>query len=274
MKNIAKELVTVKYSAAAVKILHFQMTTHTTCFTLHWHDRMEIIRVKKGNMTVEYGGNPVLLSEGEMIVFSPRMAHKGYTTDSSVEYDVLMLDIRSFYNETAVCTQTLPQIFGGNVKFETVISHTETIRCTDEICNNKNLDTLEITSLVYKLLYLLLKNHLTEFHTEQKNDAIEIIDYLEENFSLELSTATLSQRFGYSAEHFCRKFKKATGITPMTYLKIYRLEQALKKIKSGEHSISEIAAQCGYDDANYFTRCFKAYYGVPPKHYKNKNHDK
>lgn len=265
--NATKEIKTVTFSSAAVKVLHFNSAPNNTCFALHWHDRVEIIRVKKGYMTVEYCGNPILLKKDEMIVFSPRMAHKGYTTDSFVEYDVLMFDIRSFYNDTTVCNVNLPQIFNGNAKFQTIICQPETISCTDEICNNKNLDSLEITSLVYKLLYLLFKNHLTELKTEPENIATTIIDYIEKNYTLDLSTALLSKKFGYSSEHFCRKFKEATGITPMTYLKIFRLEQALKKIKTGKQNISEIAAQCGFADANYFTRCFKSHYGVPPKFY-------
>lgn len=268
--NVIKELTRVEYSAAAVKTLHFCIEKQFLCFTLHWHDRMEIIRIKKGNMTVEYCGDTFSLKAGEMIAFLPRMAHKGYTTDSSVEYDVLMFDVKSFLNETAVCREVLTQIFDGNAKFEAVISKKETVECVDAICNNKNLHTLEITSLVYKFLYLLYENHLTEINKNQKTSATQFIDYIEENFALDLNTAMISKKFGYSPEHFCRKFKEATGITPMTYLKIYRLEQALKKIKSGEQNISEIAAQCGYYDANYFTRCFKAHYGVPPKHYRPK----
>ena len=270
MKNITKELTTVKYSAAAVKTLHFCVEPNASCFTLHWHDRLEIIRIKKGNMTVEYCGSHICLKQDEMIVFSPRTAHKGYTSNSYVEYDVLMFDVKSFYNETAVCLELLPQIYDGNAKFETVISLKETVACVDQICNNKNLDSLEITSLVYRLLYLFYENHLTELCPKSKNSVMQIIDYIEENFALDLNTEVLSRKFGYCAEHFCRKFKEATGITPMNYLKIYRLEQALKKIKAGEQNISEIAAQCGYSDANYFTRCFKAHYGVPPKHYKGK----
>lgn len=272
MRNIRKELTAVKYSAAAVKVLHFRVEPHASCFTLHWHDRMEIIRIKKGNMTVEYCGNRIPLKQDEMIVFLPRTAHKGYTTDAFVEYDVLMLDVRFFYNETAVCLEKLPQIYNGNVKFETIISERKTVRCVDEICKNKNLDSLEITSLVYRLLYLLYEDHLTEIGTDQKSSAMQFVDYIEENFALDLNTAMLSRKFGYSNEHFCRKFKEATGITPMTYLKVFRLEQALKKLKAGDQSINQIAAQCGFYDSNYFTRCFKAHYGVPPKYYKSKGY--
>lgn len=270
MNNLRKELATIQYSAAAVKVLHYRVEPHGSCFKLHWHDRMEIIRIRKGNITVEYGGNSISLKQDEMIVFLPRTAHKGYTTDSFVEYDVLMLDVRHFYNESAVCLEMLPQIYDGNAKFETIIARKETVSCVDEICENKNLDTLEITSLVYKILYLLYENHLTELSTKQKSRAIQFIDYIEENFALDLSTAMLSKKFGYSTEHFCRIFKEATGIRPMTYLKVFRLEQALKKLEAGDQSINEIAAQCGYPDSNYFTRCFKAHYGVPPKDYKPK----
>ncbi len=270
MMNVKKELAKVEYSAAAVKTLHFGVEKDTVCFALHWHDRVEIIRVKKGSMVVEYGGEQVILKQDEMIVFLPRMAHKGYTTDSYVEYDVLMFDIKSFYNETPVCREVLTQIFDGSAKFEAVISKKETVECVDKIEQSKNLHSLEITSLVYRLLYFLYENHLTELKKEPKRSVVQFIDYIEENFAIDLNTASLSRKFGYSSEHFCRKFKEATGITPMTYLKIYRLEQALKKIKTGEQSISEIAAQCGYYDANYFTRCFKAHYGVPPKYYKPK----
>ena len=79
----------------------------------------------------------------------------------------------------------------------------------------------------------------------------------------------LCKEFGYPAAHLVyRKFKKATGLTPMMYLKIYRLELARRKIKNQEISIGNIAAECGFSDANYFIKCFKAHFGVAPSHYK------
>ncbi|MBO5006911.1 MAG: helix-turn-helix domain-containing protein [Clostridia bacterium] len=268
MESITKELTKVKYSAAAVKTLHFYIEPNSSCFRMHWHDQLEIIRVKRGSMTVLFGGSSDCLKQGEMSVFLPRTVHKGYTTDSFVEYDVIMFDVRSFYNESAVCRNKLPQIYNGNAKFETIISKGETLRCADEICAAEDSDSLKMTSLVYELLYLLFKYHLTELHTELKSSVMKIIDYMEENFALDLNTETRCRKFSYSTGHFCRKFKRATGVTPMTYLKIYRLEQALQKLKEGNQSIGEIAALCGYSDANYFTRCFKAHYGVPPRYYK------
>ncbi|MBE6749684.1 MAG: helix-turn-helix domain-containing protein [Ruminococcaceae bacterium] len=268
MSKAIKELQAVDYSAAAIKVKKFYCEPQTLCFRLHWHDRIEIIRVKSGKMTIELGEDTFTICQNQMIIFPPRMAHKGYTTDTVVDYDVLMFDIRSFFNDTAVCSTTLPLILEGKVKFKNSIKDFSTVAICDEICNNNNPDSLEIISLVYKLFFDLFQKHISENNSKTQTKAREIIDYIEQNYSHDLNTEALSKKFGYSNEHFCRKFKEATGITPMTYLKIFRLEEALKMLKSGEFSISEIATRCGFNDANYFTRCFKSHYGVPPKSFK------
>lgn len=269
MKRATKELEVVNYTAAAIKVKTFIQEDNTLCFALHWHDRLEIIRVKKGELTVEIGDEIYTLKSGQMIIFPPRMAHKGYTQNCFVDYDVLMFNIRSFYNETTVCNQTLPLIFEGRVNFKKVITDIETLSLCDKICNNQNPDSLEIVSLIYNLLFNVFQKHILEIRPKTQEKSRQIIDYIETNYNLYLNTAILSKKFGYSTEHFCRKFKETTGITPMTYLKIYRLEKSLKMLKSGENNISEIASRCGFSDANYFTRCFKSHYGVPPKQYKN-----
>lgn len=268
MNETKKELDVVKYSDAAIKVLHYKMKCGALCFVPHWHDRVEIIRVKNGEMLIEYGGNAYTLKKDEMTIFLPRMVHKGIAADTDVEYDVLMFDVRFFYNDTVVCNKTLPLILNGSAKFETVISNQETINCSDEICNNKDLDSLQIISLIYKLLYLFFEKHLIEMKVHKQDTITKFIEYIEENFELDLNSAMLSEKFGYSNEHFCRKFKEATGTTPMTYLKIFRLSQAADKLKSGNKNVSEIASLCGFSDANYFTRCFKAHYGFTPINYK------
>lgn len=270
MDKALKEVRPVKYSSAAVKILHFTMKPHTICFKLHWHDRVEFIKVKKGQMLIQCGGNTLKLKAGEMALFPPKTVHGGSSETEEVAYDVLMFDLKMFLNQTDVCNYYFHAFLNGDAKFEHVISNGDTLDCVDKICNSIDQDSLEIIVLVYNLIALLFKNHLYKLDPKENAKIRPIIDYIEENYKLDISTKSISEKFGYSSEHFCRKFKESIGITPMSYLKIFRLEQALKMIKNNEHSISEIALECGFSDANYFTRCFRSHYGVPPKHYKNK----
>lgn len=269
MKKISLEIEPVHYSESATKVLSFIINPHGGCFRLHWHERMEILIIKKGKMYVEYGNTVLTVSENELMIIPPKALHKGYTLDEGVEYNVLMFDVRSFYNDTEICKKLLPAIFDGRAVFNPIATDAETFLCAQQLCNNTDTASLETTSGIYELLSLFYKNQLTEFKSQPQNMfAQRVIDYLEKNHSQEIDINTLSTDFGYTAAHFCRKFKQATGLPPMTYLKIFRLESAHNKLKAGDSSVSDIAAECGFPDANYFTRCFKAHFGVSPTKYK------
>ena len=111
---------------------------------------------------------------------------------------------------------------------------------------------------------------LTELSRTPKGDSgiLEIVKYMEESFAQELTTELLAERSGYSSAHFCRKFKETTWLTPMNYLRIYRLEEAARRLRQGDASVSDVALACGFPDSNYFTRCFKKHFGVPPTKYE------
>ena len=269
MLKFKKELTPVAYNAAAISVRHFVTREGQYCFRTHWHERMELIRVLRGEMHVTCGADTVKLCQGDMAIFSPKMPHRGYAK-REVEYDVLMFDVRSFYNNSEVSQKYLPAIFDGRAKFELLTSDVEIIKCFDEICSKEEKDSLEVTAYIYRFMHLLYKNTLLDFSDQmRRSDMImEMIEYIENNFDHELTTATICEHFGYSAEHFCRKFKGATGLTPMNYLKIYRMEEAYKLLKMGERNVGKIAEQCGFSDSNYFTRCFRAHFGMPPSQLK------
>ena len=123
---------------------------------------------------------------------------------------------------------------------------------------------------MYQLLQLLLSNALTELSGQPRGDAtiLDALAYMEENFAQELGTEQLAQRYGYSVAHFCRKFKETTWLTPMNYLRIYRLEEAARMLRQGRVTVSDVALACGFSDPNYFTRCFKKHFGIPPTRYE------
>ena len=261
-----QELTPVTYSSSGIKILPYSVKPNEECFRIHWHDRMEFLRLHKGTMLAIHGANSTMASPNEIVIFPPKTPHHAFSRNEQLEYDVLMFDIRSFYNDSELCKKYLPAIYSGRAKFNPLITHPDTIACFDAIISHPDQDSLEVMSLIYRFLYLLFEHNLIELQNEyDKSDiAHEIIEYLETNFREELTTATLCEHFGYTAAHFCRKFKEATGLTPMNYLKIRRMEEAYKLLKRGEHNISEIATRCGYSDSNYFTRCFKSHFGIPP----------
>ena len=95
-----------------------------------------------------------------------------------------------------------------------------------------------------------------------------IAEYIENHFRENISSKELSRRFGYDEAYFCRRFKSVTGLSPMIYIQILRLEYARRAIKNEKGvKISEISSSCGFSDPGYFARCFKKHYGMTPTEY-------
>lgn len=87
--------------------------------------------------------------------------------------------------------------------------------------------------------------------------------YMREHLSEPLSLATLAQVSGYSSSFFHRHFHRETGMTPLQYLNLLRLEKAKSLLESGW----TVAATCeaiGIESASYFHKLFKRSFGVTP----------
>ena len=263
------ETTPVTYNQSATKILHFKRPPHFNLFILHWHDRMELLRVRSGKLYINIGAESYEAKENEVIIIPPKTLHVAYSKEESVSYDVIMFDVRSFYNETDICKNYLPLIFDGRAEFKTVISNPKIISVIDLISAGED-NFFTVTAHIYEFFGLLFKYELIKIQSIVKNTfSKDVIAFFEENISEEITVPFLSKKFGYTDAHFCRKFKKETGLPPMTYLKILRLEMAYKKIKSEKISPSVLALEFGFSDANYFTRSFKAHFGFPPSKFKS-----
>lgn len=269
-RNDNKELTPVRYSATAINARHAYIEPNSQCFRLHWHDRLEFIRIRHGQLHMVYGSSTRTLSQGDLFFLTPQIPHRAYTTDSMVEYDVLMFDVRSFYNDSPLCKMYLPAIFDGRAVLNIDLTHPELLACFDELYANWKENSIAITSKVYWFLYLLLEHNLIELkeHISKDERITTVIHYIETHYNEEITVESLCELAQYSPAHLTRKFKRETGLAPINYLRIYRLENAYKLLKNSKQNISEIARQCGFADANYFTRCFKSHFGLSPTQMK------
>ena len=263
MPRYDKETTPVVYSAAAIKTVSFARGPGQDCVRMHWHDRMEFLRVRKGSMAVGCATQKGRVAAGDLLIVPPKVPHWAVAEEQGVEYDVVMFDVRSFYNETPLCKKALPALFDGRARLEMTTADSKTVALIDAI--HAAGPTLGAVGAVYQLLGRLMEHHLLALtDTPAEAGARKIIDHIEENFATELTSAGLAAHFGYTDAHFCRKFKEATGLSPTNYIRIYRLEQANDLLKAGDLPVSEVAARCGFADANYFTRCFKKHFGKVP----------
>ena len=73
---------------------------------------------------------------------------------------------------------------------------------------------------------------------------------------------------------FFRKVKGVTGYTPNEYMRIIRMKKAVELLQEGTHNISEVTYMVGMNDPLYFSKCFKAQFGVSPSVYTRGNKGK
>ncbi len=75
---------------------------------------------------------------------------------------------------------------------------------------------------------------------------------------------------GVSHDYMRRCFREETGVTPLEYLTKMRIDHAKTALRQNRGlSIQQIAAECGFSDQYYFSRCFKKREGVSPRVFRN-----
>ncbi len=83
------------------------------------------------------------------------------------------------------------------------------------------------------------------------------------NFGVE----QISEKLGISRIHVNRKLKQEAGYSPSFVIKAIRMDQARRFLSDGKHSVTQVAATCGFSSASYFSTAFKEYYGISPSEY-------
>ena len=95
--------------------------------------------------------------------------------------------------------------------------------------------------------------------------------YIERHFNENITLERLLEISHYSQRHFIRLFSECYNISPHKYLQNIRMKHACLLLEQTNKPITEIAAICGFNDSNFFTRTFKKQMIMTPTEYrKNK----
>lgn len=131
--------------------------------------------------------------------------------------------------------------------------------------NNKVLAfayTIEILSLIKKSY-----THSSGIPTVALSKTTKlIIDHIKVHYQEKITTAQLSELFGFSATHLSAVFKKEIGMSIHTYLTEYRVMRSAEYLK--DHSIADTCYLCGFYDSSHFIAAFKKRFNCTPAVYK------
>ena len=269
-----KELIPVVYGELSARFLEFHRQPGKECFRLHWHERMELLRIRQGSMDVRIGEEKHTAAAGDLVLIYPCQPHYAVAGEEGVSYDVIMFDLSLLQNGTMAGANYLQPIAEGTVTFAGVTSDPELVSQADGLVqmyrDREKLNPLRITGGIYGLLGMLYER----FPQNQRivrhvPDAFKpVVEYVNQNFTQPMTTAQLSEKFGYNESYFCRQFRKVTGLNAIRYIQILRLEHAQKLLRKSDKTLAAIALESGFSDIYHFTHCFSKHFKISPDAYR------
>ncbi|MGN6507885.1 MAG: GlxA family transcriptional regulator [Chitinophaga sp.] len=93
---------------------------------------------------------------------------------------------------------------------------------------------------------------------------------MEDRFRDRLTVEEVIRGLPVSRRNFIRRFKIATGVTPIEYLQRLRIEAAKRMLEQKQENITGVMIQAGYEDAKAFRQLFRKIVGLSPKEYREK----
>jgi transcriptional regulator GlxA family with amidase domain len=107
--------------------------------------------------------------------------------------------------------------------------------------------------------------------TEHSDDSISTAqEWLHQNFHRTLPLEDPARRVGMSLRNFVRRFKQATGDSPLIYLQKLRVAAAKRLLEGDHRTMQEISDAVGYQDVAYFRLLFQRHTGASPSAYRRR----
>lgn len=109
-------------------------------------------------------------------------------------------------------------------------------------------------------------------HTRQVSDGVIAAaqEWLAMNYDHARPVAEAVARSGLAERTFKRRFRNATGLSPLEYVHTLRLEEAKQMLEAGDDPVEAVAGAVGYEDAAFFSRLFSRRVGLSPGRYRRR----
>jgi len=95
-------------------------------------------------------------------------------------------------------------------------------------------------------------------------------EWVAKNLAVRTPVDRMVERSGLTARTFSRRFRSATGSTPIEYVQALRIDKAKQLLESDTQPVDDVGASVGYEDPASFRRVFKRHVGLSPAAYRRK----
>lgn len=243
----------------------------------HWHTEVEVLFYLDGPALQQVNDRFFTAEAGDIVVIGSDQLHSTYTVGREA-YRILVLQ----FDADSLLGSDLPEganSYGNGVRYENPVRLPAAPARELAQSLREALDELDgcmpgyeriVRGALYRFTGLLDRWAACE-HTASSPEALSgIQDMLQNTFRLvdasyaeEITLAQAAAASSLSVTHFCRLFRRATGMTFHDYLTFYRVNRAEQMLPSGQ-KFSQIAFDCGFGSVSSFIRNFRKYKSCSP----------
>ncbi len=108
----------------------------------------------------------------------------------------------------------------------------------------------------------------TKINTVDTEKFEEVIKYINENFTENITRKSISKTTGFSPDHFARHFKTYTGKTIRDYVNEVRVKTALELLSNSNTKVIDVAYNVGFESLRSFNRVFFRIIGDTPSNFR------
>ncbi len=259
----------------------------------HTHTYFETILILEGELFCKVEDHePFALHKGDVLFVPPHIIHDTYMLHPIgfrsivVKFSPLFLYPMETTQSDLECMLTEPTFERDYYYFESGSPIAEALsgimrKCLEEKTQKVLGYEMALRGCLIDLYITLLRNcgtpHPLSAHQEFSEDSAQlmhrIMTYLQENYQYNISMQEVADVCGISYYHFSRFFKKMTNKKFTEYLLEMRLNFAQKKLLQEDHSVSDVALECGFEYVSYFIQKFRDRTGLTPKEFRKKHRE-
>ena len=251
----------------------------------HSHINFELAVVLSGKAIYLTETGEYEISKGDVIVFSSNETHcikevfEGRLTLLNMHFVPRYLRNASHDDFTE---KNINFCFAHGKNFKSVIK-SETgaelssliYKIEEELMMKKSEYKVMVKSIINQITVMLIRNfnygeELAQNNIKNLHGIRKAMNYIDDNFTSELSLEVLSDIAGLTPNYFSSLFKKVNNISLWSYINSKRIDLAIEFIidSSNTDTILEIATKCGFNNTANFNKTFRNVTGMTPTEYR------
>jgi len=213
----------------------------------------------RGAGIIEIDGRPHALKKHQLAVYYPNMRHYWYADRQCWEFYWLVID--------GPFATFLPAAFGLEAGvYDAGPAPLELFNTLGRLAGQPSKQAeIKACTTAFAILARAMGSH-----ADQADELVNMsVEHMHKDYtSPELNIKTLAASLGVRYPVFYTRFNAAMGMPPGAYLNRLRIQKALSLLQHTHLTVAKIAGQCGYRDANYFSRIIRRATGRSPSQFR------